>query len=112
MSPEIEWEDSPEAQEMREQMERDHLDDERRELEPSEPLAASSSPAWEPTWQDIASAPDDMPVLVFWRDGPLPVCATAIHSYAPGLQGWWAWGSRQVYPTMWMPLPPAPKEPT
>lgn len=42
---EIEWEDSPEALEMREQMERDHVDDEQRELAS---ISVSPTPAPRP----------------------------------------------------------------
>jgi hypothetical protein len=55
-------------------------------------------------WRDISMAPNDKAVLVYY-DGQM---MTAMHSYSPAMQGWWAWGSRQIYPTHWMPLPDPP----
>lgn len=60
-------------------------------------------------WQPIDTAPTERPLLVAWRHGAIWQMTTAIHTSAPRLAGWWAWGSHRVNPTHWMPLPEPPQ---
>jgi len=55
-------------------------------------------------WHPIDTAPDDVAVLVFKRDGRIPQMATAMRSRGQ----WWAFGSLPITPTHWMPLPDPP----
>lgn len=82
--------------------------------QPSEPLAASSPPAWEPIDNQ---APRDTWVLVSYEAASGPRVTLGIwkrHGFNGIVRDYWLTDIGEVEPTHWMPLPlpPAPKEPT